>query len=146
MINDFSGKYRFLSNFWSVKILYNGMSFQTVEHAYQAFKCANQEDMIKYTSLGLTAGDAKKLSRTLPIRKDWDDIKVGIMEELLILKFNNPELRKLLLSTKSETLIEGNTWHDNFWGYCTCYSCRGKEHRNMLGLLLMSIRKKLSCN
>ena len=45
-IDKFSGKYSFLSNFYVCFpkfILYNGRRFRTVEHAFQAAKCLNEE-------------------------------------------------------------------------------------------------------
>ena len=41
-------------------------------------------------------------------------------------------------------LIEGNTWHDNYWGDCSCNRCKSKSGENMLGILLMELRDKLN--
>ena len=38
MINNFDGEYRFLSNFANSKIIYEGIEYPTVEHAFQAAK------------------------------------------------------------------------------------------------------------
>jgi hypothetical protein len=47
-------------------------------------------------------------------------LKVAVMQFLLRQKFYAiPELGRRLLGTGDATLIEGNTWHDNFWGRCT---------------------------
>lgn len=68
-----------------------------------------------------------------------------IMLELLRLKFTrNPELGKLLIATGDALLEEGNKWHDNFWGDCTCDDCRDIEGENWLGKLLMQVRDELS--
>ena len=37
-ITRFHGEYRFLSNFYPVKVEYDGVQYPTVEHAYQAAK------------------------------------------------------------------------------------------------------------
>jgi predicted NAD-dependent protein-ADP-ribosyltransferase YbiA (DUF1768 family) len=65
------------------------------------------------------------------------------MEVLLREKFSRgTRYRDLLDQTKGEEIIEGNAWHDNFWGNCSCKKrpeC-GKEGKNHLGMLLMKIR------
>ncbi len=41
------------------------------------------------------------------------------MKKILECKFHqNPELSDKLIKTGKSTLIEENTWHDNFWGNC----------------------------
>ena len=50
----------------------------------------------------------------------------------------------MLLLTGGAELIEGNHWHDNFWGICTCDKCWDKRQENQLGKLLMKIRNKLN--
>lgn len=32
------------------------------------------------------------------------------------------------------------SWHDNFWGNCTCVKCENIEGQNWLGKLLMKVR------
>lgn len=41
------------------------------------------------------------------------------MTELIFIKFSTKELSSVLLSV-NEDIVENNTWHDNFWGVCTC--------------------------
>lgn len=43
-INSFSGSHAFLSNFESAPIFYDGLSYPTVEHAYQAAKTWNMTE------------------------------------------------------------------------------------------------------
>ena len=65
------------------------------------------------------------------------------MKDILIAKFSVPELREKLKATGDATLIEGNHWHDNRWGKCTCEKCQSKEAQNWLGKILMEIRDTL---
>ena len=58
-------------------------------------------------------------------------------------KANLAELREKLKATGDATLIEGNHWHDNRWGKCTCDKCQNKEGQNWLGKILMEIRETL---
>lgn len=134
-INKFSGKYRFLSNFYPAEVHYEGDYYPTVEHAFQAAKTLDLRERRRIAGCG-SPGDAKKLGRRVSLREDWDDIKIRIMKKLLSRKFTDPELRKKLLSTKDADLIEGNTWGDVFWGQC------GGKGRNELGKLLMYIRAR----
>lgn len=135
-IESFQGEYRFLSNFWHVYVRYDGELYPTVEHAYQAAKTLNPEfrKAIAYA----TTGEAKRMGRQVPMRPDWDSIKIDVMRDLLRQKFTEePELRELLLATGDAELIEGNTWGDYFWGVCN------GEGQNNLGKLLMEIRDGL---
>lgn len=136
-INRFVGEYAFLSNFYESPVFFDKHKFKTVEHAYQAMKATNEEDLNKIKN-AKTAGEAKKFGRNVsPIRHDWDNAKVDIMRSLLESKFENPFLADLLISTGESELIEENNWNDKFWGVC-----RGVG-KNMLGILLMEIREKL---
>ena len=64
------------------------------------------------------------------------------MRELLLKKFKGGSLKEQLLKTENKILIEGNHWHDNFWGSCVCQKC-GDRGQNILGLLLMDTREEL---
>jgi ribA/ribD-fused uncharacterized protein len=136
-ILSFSGPWRPLSNFWFVPVRLDGLKYRSVEHAYQA---AKTPDLFwrRHIQKASTPGGAKNLGSRVPLRPDWDDIRVPTMDRLLRQKFDVPELGRLLLSTGLAELVEGNTWGDTFWG-----ECRG-EGQNKLGKLLMQIRKDLA--
>ena len=136
-ITSFQGEYRWLSNFWPARISYDGLIFDSVEHAYVAAKCSDVKDQLKVQACK-TPGEAKRLGHTISIREDWDDVKVSVMYGLLKQKFFfNEGLGKKLLATGDRDLIEGNTWNDRFWGVC---NGKGENH---LGVLLMTIREQL---
>jgi len=135
IINSFSGEYSFLSNFYPSPIKFEGVIYPTVEHAYQSAKTNIPEEKEMFKTVP-TPGKAKKLSKRITLRSDWDDIKIYVMDELLRKKFNNPELRNKLIQTYDNELIEGNTWYDTFWGVCNGVG------ENNLGKLLMQIRKE----
>lgn len=124
-IDSFQGEYRWLSNFWPVPIKFDGETYPSVEHAYQAAKTLDKNERIKI-KLATTPGSAKRLGKRIKIRPDWNDnIKLTLMEEFLIQKFSVPFLQKLLLNTGNAELIEGNNWKDTFWGV---YQGRGENH------------------
>jgi len=133
-IDNFTGDFDFLSNFYGEGI--------TVEHKYQASKTFDTEWQVMIMRAE-TPGRAKRLGRKAPMRDDWDEVKVDIMYELLKEKFQDPTLAIKLLDTFPTSLIEGNSWHDNFWGICSCIKCRTNESYNKLGFLLMRVRSEL---
>ena len=136
MISSFRGQYRFLSNFWPAPVLAYGVEYPTVEHAYQACKVqrANRE-AIRSCPI---PGQAKRLVRTMPVRPNWEAIKLHVMQGLVERKFKHEHLAKLLLATGDEYLVEGNTWGDRFWGQCPI-----DNGHNHLGIILMDVRQSL---
>lgn len=156
MISDFSGRYDFLSNFYRVPggIEYEGLTYPTVEHAFQAAKTLNPDQRFWIAQLA-TPRDAKRAGKHLQLRPMWNSIRVDTMAHLLRIKFSNPILEQLLLDTGDEILVEGNWWGDWFWGATheqttavdkpDCYRRWGEYTHfgcNHLGRLLMEIRKE----
>ena len=142
-IEDFTGDYHFLSNFSPAQVRLDGVAYPTVEHAYQAAK--TQEPEGRERIRGASTPDlARKMGRKLTARPDWHDLKVEVMRDLVRQKFaGRPDLAELLLATGDADLVEGNTWHDNFWGQCRCPRCAEAKGLNWLGRLLMEVREGL---
>lgn len=128
----FRGEYWFLSNFYPSEVEYEGISYPTVEHAYQA---AKTPDIKQRASIAVaeTPGKARKLGRKLDIYQNWDNMRVLVMRELLRKKFSDKELFRRLKAIEGY-IVEENWWGDTFWGVCN-----GKGE-NKLGRLLMDIR------
>lgn len=139
-IDKFDGKYSFLSNFYKCHIMYEGLHFSSTEAAFQAMKTLNDIERHKFENL--SPSDAKKLGRHITLRPDWESVKDQIMLDILRIKFSDPDLKEKLLSTGDSELIEGTTWHDNYWGNCSCSKCKDKIGNNMLGKLLMQVREE----
>ncbi|MEK0324846.1 MAG: NADAR family protein, partial [Nitrosopumilus sp.] len=89
-----------------------------------------------------TPGQAKRFGRTFRLRSDWKEVRVPMMESILRRKFEQPNLKIRLLEIEEE-IIEHNVWHDNFWGICQCGRDLCNSGKNILGLLLMTLRKDL---
>lgn len=142
-ITVFEGAFRFLSNFFPqtirVDVGFGRLTYPTVEHTYQAAKATCLMDHEEVRQLR-RPGQAKKAGNHIDLRSDWEDVKEHVMLSALAAKFTVPRMRTLLLNTAPATLIEGNWWHDNEWGNCTCPQCRHIRGRNLLGRLLMDIR------
>ena len=147
MINSFDKEYEFLSNFYPSLIAIheeNGslMLYKTVEHAFQAGKTTDMALKRKIGSQS-TPGKAKKLGRIIALRSDWEEIKIERMKKCVHDKFQIPYLQEKLLTTGEEELIEGNFWHDNFWGNCQCDKCQRIIGQNYLGKILMAEREQI---
>ena len=139
---SFAGKYAFLSNFHDSVLIYEGIKYPTVEHAFQAMKTFDIAQRKEIANLR-TPGEAKRAGRRVSLRADWEDVKDNIMYEILCEKFKNSELRQMLLETGDEFLEEGTTWHDNYWGNCYCPKCKDIVGKNMLGKTLMRVRDEI---
>ena len=139
MINCFDGKWAFLSNFYWNEIEFEGITYPTNEHFFQAMKTLDIEERRKIANC-LTPGQAKRMGRQVALRPDWEEVKEDIMFLGLCLKFADEQLADWLVETGDEPLEEGTTWHDNEWGNCSCPKCRNIEGKNKLGKLLMKVR------
>lgn len=144
-IKSFTGKYKFLSNFYPSVITYEDDVYPTVEHAYQAAKTLDK-NIRKHIRDMEYPGQTKAYVKiwkdsTFHIRTDWDHIKYAIMQTLVENKFENKELRQALIETGERELIEGNIWGDTYWGMA--YDRNTDYHgENHLGNILMDIRAK----
>lgn len=138
-IRRFSGEYSFLSNFYPAPIVFERIRFPTAEHAYQAAK-TRDPNIKMMVARAATPGRAKRLGQRIPIRPDWERIKVDVMHKIVRIKFlNYPELAEKLINTGDRCLIEGNDWNDTFWGV----DSQTGEGRNTLGNILMMVREEL---
>lgn len=143
-ITAFTGVNGFLSNFAALEVPLtdpDGLIFITAEHAFQAAKTLIPRERALIAG-ATTPGRAKRLGRTITLRPDWDKERVAVMTVILAAKFAQPSLRAALLSTGEASLVEGNLWHDIFWGVCNCSQHAGSGE-NMLGRLLTQLRARL---
>ncbi|QGF20201.1 hypothetical protein SEA_SIXAMA_22 [Gordonia phage Sixama] len=145
VIDSFSGPNRFLSNFWPCKkgVKYEGRTYRSSEHAYVAAKTLDEKLREEVVEL-VTPRDVKAFGRTITLREDWEQVKFGEMRKIVHAKFEvDLALIYALLSTNGHLLVEGNTWHDNIWGNCTCARCANVLGHNALGVILMETRLNL---
>lgn len=114
IIPRFQGKYKFLSNFFNSPLEYEGFTYPSVEHAYQERKTNNpgQREWIREARTAFGAAQRGR-SKEIEIREDWLEIIF---------------------------LMEGNHWHDNYFGVCTCKKCENIQGQNQLGQILMKVR------
>lgn len=136
VVTRFSGPYEFLSNFHRMP------DGTTLEHHYQAAKTHN-EVQAQFVMNSLTPAVAKRRGRAVTMRPDWEEVKRDVMLRLLRARFEKEPYRSMLLATDDAYLEEGNTWHDQYWGSCTCTRHWQAEGQNWLGKLLMQVREEL---
>jgi len=136
MINEFKGKYYFLSNFYNAPVMYEELLYLNNEAAFQSAKVLDIEKRKQFCTKDPST--AKRKGRNVTLRHDWEKIKDKVMEDCVRDKFTRNEvLKKRLIETGDEELVEGNLWNDTYWGVC-----RGRG-RNMLGKILMKVREEL---
>lgn len=141
MIDSFRGDYAFLSNMHECNFRWQGRDYPALENAYQAMKCIDETDKYQFTQI--SPSKAKRLGRKIAMRPDFNGFKYELMRNMLDVKFSkeiNSDLLQKLLATQPESIIEGNWWHDNYWGICKCDKCKNKLHYNYLGELLQRKR------
>lgn len=135
-INSFKGNNFYLSNFYSTPVTYGGITYLNNEAAFQAQKCVNKIDRLSFTKLN--PSDAKKRGRSVYLRKDWEEVKIQKMYEIVLAKFTqNEDLKEKLLLTGDIYLEEGNDWGDRVWGTVNGIGA------NNLGKILMKVRDEL---
>lgn len=131
--------YGAFSNFAAYPIVLRGRTWPTSEHFFQAQKFigTEHEEVVRRAA---TPGEAARLGRdrTLPIRQDWEKVKIDVMLEALRAKFRqHARVRSLLLGTGDSTLVD-RTENDSYWG-----DGGDGTGRNMLGKLLMQVSDEI---
>jgi N-glycosidase YbiA len=133
------GEYGAFCNFAAYRVHLKDKAWSTSEHYFQAQKFAGtpHEEQVRLAKTPAIAAELGR-SRKLPLRKDWESVKLGIMREVVEAKFRqHAELRTLLLSTGDAELVE-HTDRDAYWGD----GGDGSGH-NHLGHILMAVREAL---
>ena len=148
---DTAGRVRFyehdfsvLSNFSAFTLVWQGIRFDTSEAAYHWEKFTGDSGDAQLTrhfiQTSPSAHEAFKVAEwNKPLRRaDWDDVKVGIMLDILRAKAAQHEyVRRKLLATGDRELVE-DSWRDDFWGWGP-----NRDGKNMLGRLWMQVRGEL---
>ena len=128
------------SNFSSFKLEWKGYDWMTSEHAYHSEKFSDVE-IIEKLKNARSAHEAMEVAYANKdkYRKDWGDVKLGIMKDILRAKVaQHPYVKKKLLQSGDKELVE-DSWRDDFWGWGP-----NKDGKNHLGKLWMEIRNELN--
>lgn len=126
-----------MSNMYEAHFEWEGIVYTTVEAAYQSAKTLDMDERKKIATMNPVA--ARSAGRRLQLRPNWDNIRVSVMQSILVAKFEqNTILAKRLVDTGDALLEESNNYGDTFWGVCN------GEGENYLGRLLMHIRSYIA--
>ena len=145
-----------LSNFSAFNLQWTGLKFPTSEHAYHYMKFARpwageeRGERADFNSPAVliaqaicgapSAHEAFKIAEQYKSarRPDWDQIKVGVMRDILRAKaMQHAYVHRKLLATGDRELVE-DSWRDDFWGWGP-----DRNGKNMLGRLWMEVRAEL---
>ena len=136
----FTSAFEPFDNFSAHAINLWGQTFPTAEHAYQwkKFEVTNPTHAERIRTAS-SPWAAKQITYELrDYRKDWQKVKLGIMEETLRAKVSqHQDVRDLLLKTSDKIIVE-NSPVDSFWGA----GVDGKGE-NWIGKIFMKIREEL---
>jgi ribA/ribD-fused uncharacterized protein len=135
-----SDEYGCFSNFAPYPIRLGGKLWPTSEHYFQAQKfedVGHQEAIRKVKSPMIAARMGR--DRKKKLRRDWESVKVTVMTEAVRAKFTqHDDIRAILIGTEDAKLVE-HTENDAYWG-----DGGDGSGRNMLGQVLMRVRKELA--
>ena len=156
MINSFRGQYSCFSNFHFAAQKVGATTWSTNEHFFVANKTLIRDEQIAIHQAP-TAAIAKAMGGPkgymmpngilfkITLRENWKDIEIGVMRVGVAAKFDqNPDCHRILMATHPVHLCEGNRWHDNVWGDCSCARCSNTPGLNFLGRLLMEYRLRVT--
>jgi ribA/ribD-fused uncharacterized protein len=145
VIKEFRGDFEYMSNFYRRAPFVDkcNAKWKTVEHYFQAAKTTHPGEKFDIW-MAQEPGIAKKLGTRCSLVPNWRTIKESVMKDAITMKFRqNLDIAKKLVSTHGFRLIEGNTWHDNFWGVCRCKKCEDQFGINRLGDILETVRNDI---
>ena len=126
------GNVEWLRNDYRQNITVGGLTYPTIEHAYQASKTKDRDLKIKISD---TDGvrEARRLGRANVQSENFD--REAAMRALLHLKFSDSTLGEMLANTGSAPIVmEG---YDEFWG------TGNGDGQNTMGEMLQDIRSEL---
>jgi N-glycosidase YbiA len=153
--------YGCFSNYYPAEIVVDGKKFASSETYYQACKFSHCPEYFELIRTAKTIHQSKVLAsqqtkspfanaawfqslqpiildsikKGICIRKDWESVKLQVMETALKHKFcQHHSLRKVLIDTDGKEIREMSPY-DLYWGFGK--NGQGKNH---LGKLLMKIR------
>jgi ribA/ribD-fused uncharacterized protein len=138
--------YGVFSNLFPCQVDFEGKTYPTAEHAYQAGKALKPKvrDWILAAPSPALAAMAAHGLYVWDVVPNWQSIKYDRMRAVLRAKFlQHPKLSVLLLSTGSARLVEAgrvNNAVNRLWGEVDGVG------QNMLGVMLMELRAELAGN
>jgi len=133
-------KYGCFSNFSRHEVDLGGYVWPTSEHYYQAQKFEDHDIQKRVRNCkGPGAARGMGRDRSLPLKKNWEQIKDDVMYKVVLAKFTqHRHIKEILLGTGHNHLVEKSPI-DYYWG-----SGADGTGQNKLGRTLMKVREYLS--
>lgn len=142
-IYGFFQQYRFLSNFEVCKITLEGLTYNSSEAAYMAYKTLDLDTRATFANI-TEPSVARRMGRTVKLRGDWNDVRIAVMTQAIHAKFTqNPKLSALLKETGLKELHESNDWKDTFWGVTKDPATGLWVGSDNLGKIIMQVRSSI---
>src|SRR3954467_10802375 len=93
----FTGEWQPLDNFYASPLEYNGKTYATAEHAFQAAKTLRLDEA-ELVRTAPTPAVAKAMGQLVTKRDDWEAVRVQVMTDIVRIKFHTHTriARKLL--------------------------------------------------
>lgn len=133
--DTYDGGHPYLANDFPAPITIDGSTFPTVEHAYWALATSDIEARERIANAA-TAHEARTIGQGVPLRPDWNVVRLAVMLRLVREKFRqHPDLATRLIATGDGRLINSVDL-SRYWG-------RSQQGRNWLGRILELVRAEL---
>lgn len=129
------------SNFSSFQVEWRGQLWPTSEHAYQAahfFETAPELAASIHAMHSAHEAFVTAKENGDKTRKDWEAVKIGIMEDICRHKLAQHEYVRTQLLKTADVLIVEDSPVDSFWGWGA-----DRKGRNELGKVWMRLRDEL---
>lgn len=141
-IGFYEREFYVFSNFSSFVMEWKGKLWPSSEYVYQSERFADEKTKEKIRNMRSSHEAFKFAQENKHLQvKNWDEIKVGVMKDILREKVKqHPYVMKKLIQSGNKELIE-DSWRDDFWGWG-----ENKDGKNMLGKLWMEVREEVRRN
>ena len=114
--------------------------YPSAENAFQAMKCANDFDRLRFA--GISPEEAARLGRVIPIRQNWNVLRIPFMIRIVYEKIRKNRLHFLLTQAHIMQNLFCNTHGDLFWGTNT----KGEGKNNLYHAYVSAIRLYDNCS
>lgn len=141
IVGFYEREFYVFSNFSSFQVEWRGRVWKTSEHAYQASHFwETAPELVEKIFEAKSAHEAFKIAKANADKapSNWEEIKVGIMEDIVRNKLQqNPYILNKLLQTGERMIVEDSP-KDDYWGWG-----QNKDGRNELGKIWMRLREEV---
>ena len=125
------------SNFTSHSVVIDNIKFPTAEAAIQSLKNPKDAQYVEEQMNTTNPIVSRNLGRKVNVRKDWKEVRVYFMKEILKAKFDqHKNIKEKLLCTGLRPIIQ-NSSSDSFWGIGN-----DGNGENIFGKLLEEVREE----